>query len=222
MSLHGVVQKLLLGLEFCLSVTAVVCFVRELPEHANDEKMLGHFGCNVDLRTGLCFASNPEAIETVTKMNSRARESNFGLAILSLVVVLVRFVSWRLNYSPRYANLVYDLLLSGLWCFNLVRQFTSTELAGCRYEHVGQIAELGICRLNVTCVRMATVAIVLYSGRVLVDVKSIMESDHSILLHEKRWAQVESGDGYEDELQKAQAGSFSPVLAFFPDTHREI
>lgn len=69
---------------------------------------------------------------------------------------------------------------------------------------------------------MATAAIVLYSGRVLVDVKSIMfESDHSILLHKNRWAQVESGDGYEDELQKAQAGSFSPVLAFFPDTHRE-
>ncbi|KAG8412339.1 hypothetical protein J3459_014656 [Metarhizium acridum] len=152
-------------------------------------------------------------------MNSRAWESNFGLAILSLVVVFVRFVSWRLNYGPRYVNLLYDFLLSGLWCFNLVRKFTSTELTGCRYEHVGRIAELGICRLNITYVGMATAAIALYSGRVLIDVEYIMESDYNILLHENRWTEVESGDAHEDEIQKAQAESFSPGLAFFPDTH---
>ncbi|OAA39113.1 hypothetical protein NOR_06373 [Metarhizium rileyi] len=219
MSSCGVIQKLLLVFELCFSITAVFYFGRGLPEQADDEKLLYSVGCNADMHSGLCFVSDPEALDTVIRMNQRAGEANFGLAILSLAIIFVRLMSWQLDYGPRYANLLYDLLMSGLWCFNLARQLTSTGLVGCRYEHVGLIKELGICRMNIICVSMAMIAIVLYSGRVLVDAGSLLGDSPSTLSNNNMWEDDEIHHVYHDELQKAQADSFSPVLSFFPAGH---
>lgn len=109
--------------------------------------------------------------------------------------------------------------MSGLWCFSLAKQFTSTELAGCRYKHVGSIKALDICRLDDTFVWIAVAGILLYSGRVLVDAGSMLRNRDSIWLRENNtWDDAESRQIYEEELEKAHMASFSPVLAFFPDS----
>jgi hypothetical protein len=68
MSFYDVSRKLLLLSELCFSVAAVICFGRGLPGQA-DEQIPRLDGCNADARTGLCFTSNPKALDYVVKMN---------------------------------------------------------------------------------------------------------------------------------------------------------
>lgn len=146
-------------------------------------------------------------------------ESNFALAILSWFVCLLRITAMQINYVPRYANVLYDILLSGLWCFSLARQYTSTALAGCVYNNIGQLKDMNVCTLDTNAVGMAAWAMVLYSCRMLIDAGSILNGrnlsavDGKSTLHEY----LRSRDVL-DECEKAQKGSLSPVLAFFPDT----
>ncbi|KAK2608520.1 hypothetical protein QQS21_002982 [Conoideocrella luteorostrata] len=194
----------------CLSVT--------LPDGFSDaDKSFEADGCTMNVGTILCFASNPEGLETAIKLNLRVRETNLALPILSLAIVFARTVSLFLSYTPRYANIIYDALMSGLWCFNLTQQFISTEQIGCRYKHIEHLERLNICRLDNFSVAVAAVGMILYSGRVLVDGGFIIGSPEAIFLDDVALEYTASIDADLGELGKAHSESFSPVLAFFPE-----
>jgi hypothetical protein len=61
---------------------------------------------------------------------------------------------------------------------------------------------------------MAVFAVILYSGRVLVDAGSALGGKGAVLPDDDK--EAEGFDVYKDEISKAQEASLSPVLAFFP------
>ncbi|KZZ96128.1 hypothetical protein AAL_04424 [Moelleriella libera RCEF 2490] len=221
MAVRNVIQAALLLAEFCFSLAAVVFLSRSLPGQAGTKDgTTPSSDCNMKAGTGSCPSSNPESLEMAIKLSLRVAETNFALAILSLVIAIVRTASLLYSHVPRYTNILYDVLLSGLWCFSVTQQFVSTELAGCHPGMDGLIGNLHICHVDNICVFTATVGMLLYGVRILVDYGIINEK--AVVDRNGSWnSQGYSDEDQDAELAKAHMGSFSPVLAFFPaGTHK--
>lgn len=241
MAVRNVIQAALLLAEFCFSLAAVVFLSRSLPGQAGTKDgTTPSSDCNMEAGTGSCPSSNPESLEMAIKLSLRSvrtlscigkeqlsllyiyrvAETNFALAILSLVIAIVRTASLLYSHVPRYTNILYDVLLSGLWCFSVTQQFVSTELAGCHPGKDGLIGNLHICHVDNICVFTATVGMLLYGVRILVDYGIINEK--AVVDRNGSWnSQGYSDEDQDTELAKAHMGSFSPVLAFFPaGTHK--
>ena len=142
----------------------------------------------------------------------------------------------RASYLPRYASVMYDMLLASLWSISLVGQysgdFSDPDHAS---EHPWYLTQgctaswnrnRGYCHVAQASFMVSMLAAVLYGGRALFQLLELAYNRGK--KHAKDWAygQVDEEEKYTDSDREAEGwlavrGShideaLSPVLAFFP------
>ncbi|KAF7534062.1 hypothetical protein G7Z17_g13425 [Cylindrodendrum hubeiense] len=233
----------LLGLELAIATVAVVLFGLAYPDRFRS-KLWGNGGVegwnsNPNLRIYF-YANHIEPPEIPLIWSQRLTDSNLAIAILSFVIFFARAIMAHLNYLPRYATVLYDILLSSLWITSAAGQasgdfsdpdHTSAHpwylTRGCSESWSGI---RGYCHVAQASFAISILAAMLYCGRLLREAMLVAYQRGRI--HERKWTAVgvddmeETGEEkYSDaELETSMLTvreeqydlGLSPVLAFFP------
>ncbi|CAM1507438.1 Fc.00g070790.m01.CDS01 [Cosmosporella sp. VM-42] len=239
------VYNVLLGLEFGVATTALVLFGLAYPDRFRSQlwENGGEEGLNSNPNKRIYFyANHKEPPEIPLIWSQRLTDSNFAIAILSFIIVAARFVMSRVSYLPRYASIMYDVLLASFWSISLVGQssgdFSDPDHAS---EHPWYLTQgctsswdrnRGYCRVAQASFVVSMLAVALYGGKVLFQLLELVcnrgkehaerwsydhragEEKHSDLEREaERWLTVR--EPHVDE-------ALSPVLAFFPSEYARL
>lgn len=145
-----------------------------------------------------------------------------------------------LDYLPRYAKVMYDLLLSFLWIVSLVGQnsgdFSVPEHASVHPWYLTRgcaaswDANRGYCRMARASFVVSILAVILYGGRVVLE--ALVAAYYRGRGDSRKWVDKSvDEEKYSDEERESSVGltvpndwydqGLSPVLAFFPSDIRE-
>ncbi|KAK5996665.1 hypothetical protein PT974_02004 [Cladobotryum mycophilum] len=235
--LDVVVQRILLGLEFCISAAAAGHFgyahFTSLASNVWDAEE-----CTLDSQGGQCSSDAPP--ETEHMLAERVLDSGLAIAVLSLVVVVARVAMMRMKYSPRYTNMFYDMLLCFLWIVTTTKQ----AMAVAATSNSGRIGILlwplynkkcdavtggsrDFCQTAQAALVISILASLLYCGKLLVAMFELAalafglrpKTDNMTVTGVGRYRDTEEPRGMEavDTADKVYAEAMSPVLAFFPE-----
>ncbi|KAI5462870.1 hypothetical protein BGZ63DRAFT_412607 [Mariannaea sp. PMI_226] len=226
----------LLGLELIIATATVILFSLAYPDRFRSRlwENGGEEGWNSNPKLRIYFYANhrePPAIPLI--WSQRLTDSNLAIAILTLVIFFARTVMAHLSYLPRYANILYDLLLASLWVASLAGQ-TSEDYSDpqhpSRYPWYlthscseSWAVNRSSCRLAQTSFIFSALSAIIYIGRLVVEGLSIAywrgreHSSRRVVLD------VEGPVRYQDEEKISTSeetwdrdkGGLSPVLAFF-------
>jgi hypothetical protein len=158
--------------------------------------------------------------------------------VLSLVVSLVRAITRRYDYLPRFANVLYDVILLPLWIYSIIAQvsgdLSDPEHPSPRPWYITRGCQAGwevnrdICRATQASLAFSAMAVAVYCSRLVVQAAEAIHEGVE-RWHYRGWQSLESGDGSghsdddeiykdkEDAAQRAIEDALSPVLAFFQD-----
>ncbi|KAH6990296.1 hypothetical protein EDB80DRAFT_882295 [Ilyonectria destructans] len=234
----------LLGLELIITTTAVVLFGLAYPNRFRS-KLWGNGGVegwNSNPQQRIYFYANHlELPEIPLIWSQRLTDSNLAIAILSFVIFLTRGTMAYLDYLPRYATILYDMLLAFLWIVSLAGQ-ASGDFSDPDHPSVhpwyltrgcadGWAGTRGFCHVAQASFAISMLAAMLYCGRLLRE--AMLVAYYRGRVHERKWTAVdvedveEANEGkYSDVDQETGMRlavreerydtGLSPVLAFFP------
>lgn len=181
---------------------------------------------------------NIDRIYTDDRM-CRLHTSNLAIAILGFVVFFARTAMSHLRYLPRYANIIYDIILLGFWAVSITGQ-TSSDFSDPEHPSVHpwyltrgcSVAwdrTEGYCRTAQAGFALSIMAMVLYGTRLVREV--ILIAYERGQRDQPKWSAQDDGvgpmesiytDGEWDSASRSkvvediQNQALSPVLAFFP------
>ena len=138
-------------------------------------------------------------------------EANISIAILSLAVAAIRLSVIGLRRLPPFINVLYDVVLVALWCFNLATQTSARKFPECHVERFDKKNTPEICYTFNKCVIVSIVALAFYCGRLAIDIRAMTAP-------RLRASPVPLGDLEGQELKIVQSAAVSPILAFFSET----
>ncbi|KAJ4315504.1 hypothetical protein N0V84_008330 [Fusarium piperis] len=185
------------------------------------------------------YANYREAPEVPLIWQRRLAQSNFAVAILSLVICVARVPLSYLGSISRYISAFYDALLLCFWAMSLTNQasgdFSDPEHPSPRPWYLTHECSAawqrnqGYCRIAQASFAVSVLAAVLYGVRLLRE--ALLVAYDMGRKHEQRLSvrdvDEEMGEKYTDNEHETavcltvQRGSWqdqalSPVLAFFP------
>ena len=158
-------------------------------------------------------------------------DSNLGIAIASLVICVVRGVTGRLHYSPRFVEVLYDIMLGVLWTTCTIQQLSGdfTDLdhpsqhpwyltKSCR---VSWKRNRSFCRVSQASFVTSVLAILFSTGHlILYVVRGFRRAGNNT---QEMWEEeVEMkldtiGLRRATEIYSCHSQALSPILAFFPE-----
>jgi hypothetical protein len=169
----------------------------------------------------------------------RLPTSNLAIAILGFVVFFARTAMSHLRYLPRYANIIYDMILFGLWAVSITGQisgdFSDPEHPSPHPWYLTRRCSVawdrteGYCRTAQAGFALSVMAMALYGTRLIREV--VLTAYERGQRHQPKWSVQDDGvepmeNIYTDEEWDSASGSkvaediqglaLSPVLAFFP------
>ncbi|KAF5666511.1 hypothetical protein FHETE_6186 [Fusarium heterosporum] len=231
----------LILLEMAISTTALILFSLAYPVSFRSRlwENGGEEGWNSNPNQRIYFyANHREPPEVPLIWSQRLSTSNLAIAILGFVVFFARTATSYLRYLPRYVNIIYDMILLGLWAVSIAGQ-TSGDLSDPEHPSpypwyltrecsVAWDKTRGYCNTAQAGFALSILAIALYSARLVRE--AILIAYERGQRHRLEWPVQDGADSmeriYMDEEQNLvfkpttykdmQDLALSPVLAFFP------
>ncbi|KAF7550826.1 hypothetical protein G7046_g7891 [Stylonectria norvegica] len=232
---------MLLGLELTLATAAVVLFGLAYTDGSRSRlwENGGEEGWNSNPNKRIYFyANHKEPPEIPLIWSQRLTDSNLAIAILSFIIFFARATMSRLGYLPRYANVMYDVLLSSLWTISVLGQSSGDRSDAEHWsDHPWYLTRgcaaswsetRGACRVAQIGFGVSMLALVFYGGRALL--QTLVMVCCAGRKSEREWTMVdgEEEDEYRDGERERHTAvmltvqddrydqALSPVLAFFP------